>query len=64
MAERGVPERDWFEEDDEELTSPGDKNQRLSDLLTGVWNAKDIVSIRRIEIGRSKGWEITYRTAR
>lgn len=55
-----VKELTWFQPDPAPLTTPGDKNDRLSDLLTTVWNPLEVVSVRRIEIG-GQGWEATYR---
>jgi len=49
----------WFEADT--LASPADRNDALADLLSGAWNPLHIVSIRRIEIGSTHGWEATYR---
>lgn len=59
-AHSTVIEKAWFQPDPAPLTTPGDKNDRLSDLLTTVWNPLEIVSVRRIEIG-GQGWEATYR---
>lgn len=62
MPSRAVlKEKEWYSEDPEEFTSDEDKNSQLSDLLSGAWNDLSIVEIRRIEIGSSKGWRVTYR---
>jgi hypothetical protein len=56
-----VTEKKWFVEDPEPLETAQDKNDQLSQLLTGIWNDLEILFIRRIEIG-TPGWESTYRT--
>lgn len=55
-----VQDKQWFEKDPKELSTPQEKNDRLADLLEGKWNPLQIVSIRRLEIG-VQGWEATYR---
>ncbi len=37
------------------------QNKALSHHLKGVWRDYNIVSIRRIVIGSTSGWEVTYR---
>jgi hypothetical protein len=56
-----VQEKQWFVEDPKPLDDNADKNAQLSALLDGGWSDLAIVSIRRIEIGSSPGWEVTHR---
>ncbi|HZN58480.1 MAG TPA: hypothetical protein VFD71_10440 [Planctomycetota bacterium] len=53
-----LSEEHWFVPD-EETTARG-KNNRLSELVNGVWNKREIVRIDRIEISE-RGWRATYR---
>ena len=55
-----VKEDTWFEEDPEDFTTAGEKNDFLADLLANQWHDLEIVSIRRLEIA-VRGWEATYR---
>ncbi len=54
-----LKEKKIFKSDDE--ATPDGKNSRLAELLNGLWNDLQIVSIKRIEIGSQKGWLMTYR---
>jgi len=54
-----LKERIVFKADDE--TTPAGKNSRLAELMNGVLNDLQIVSIERIEIGSQKGWRVTFR---
>lgn len=62
MPSRAVlKEKEWYIKDTEEFEHDREKNSYLSELLDGVWNDLAIVRIQRIEIGSSKGWQVTYR---
>ena len=50
-----------FEEDSAPNLSTSEKNAELSQLIATSYLMENIVSIKRIEIGQKKGWEITYR---
>lgn len=54
-------EKEWYIEDPKEFVRDSDKNSQLSELLSETWNDLSIVEVRRIEIGSSKGWQVTYR---
>jgi hypothetical protein len=60
-ATAGVQEKQWFIEDPKPLDDNSDKNAQLGELLDGPWSDLAVVSIRRIEIGSSPGWEVTHR---
>jgi len=55
-----MQEKQSFEPDDGELTTPQEKNDALAQLLQGPWKKREIVRIERIEIG-GHGWRVTYR---
>lgn len=61
MAKKdALGEESWFIEDDKSRTKDRQKNERLSDLLRGVFTDLSIVRIERREIGKS-GWEAIHR---
>lgn len=59
MPKPALKEKVSFQADKHE--APDDKNQRLANLLLGMWIDLAIVLIERIEIGTQKGWRATYR---
>jgi hypothetical protein len=60
-AKKQLQEKKWFVEDPEGVSTDDEKNSQLAKLLDGLWNNLASVSIRRIEIGSTPGWELTYR---
>jgi hypothetical protein len=60
-ATAALQEKQWFVKDPRPLDDDVDKNAQLGELLETAWSDLAVVSIRRIEIGSSPGWEVTHR---